>query len=303
MGIDVSVIIPVYNTEAYLDEAVRSVLNQEGVSVEVIAVDDGSTDGSAEVLLSFGDRIKLIRQANSGQGAARNKALGTAVGEFVYFMDSDDWIDKNALAACVNLCRKDRLDFVFFDADSFGTEYDSEASPWFNYRRSTPYSKPAEGCSVIKDMLSRGTYRCSVCMCLYRREFLLKHGLKFPEDIVHEDEFFSAAAFLNAERVEGIAKSFYHRRLRPESVMTRAFTRRNAEAYMKNLELVRELATSPERELAVKELSDTFVTSLMNNSWNLPLKWRLRIAREVLKHPAVLSPKPFAALLFKKLFR
>lgn len=303
MSVDVSVIIPVFNTEQYLAEAIESVLGQEDVCVEVIAVDDGSTDGSAEVLRSFGDRIKLISQENSGQGAARNRALQMAGGEYVYFMDSDDWIEKNTLAACVNLCRRDGLDFVFFDADSFGAEYIPEALPWFNYRRSEPYPEPAGGCAVMRDMLARGTYRCSVCMSLYRKDFIMKYGLKFPEGILHEDEVFSAAAFLNAERVEGIAESFYHRRLRPESVMTRAFTERNAEAYLKSLKLVQSLAVSPERKLAVRELSNTFLTSLMYNSWNLPLKWRLRIAWKIVRHPAVFSLKPFTALLFKKLLQ
>ena len=108
----VSVIIPVYNSRDYLAETIQSVLDQSPEAVEIIAVNDGSTDGSLEVLQSFGDRIRLVSQKNSGQGAARNRALAMASGDFVYFMDSDDWIDRNTLESCVARCLKDNLDFI-----------------------------------------------------------------------------------------------------------------------------------------------------------------------------------------------
>ena len=133
----VSIIIPVYNTRNYVAEALQSVLDQSLAYIEVIAVDDGSTDGSLEVLQSFGNRITVLSQKNSGQGAARNNALEIARGEFVYFMDSDDWISVDAMEKCVARCRKDNLDFVFFDAVSFGEGFDQASCPeWFDYHRS-----------------------------------------------------------------------------------------------------------------------------------------------------------------------
>ncbi|MGM9748202.1 MAG: glycosyltransferase family 2 protein, partial [Candidatus Cryptobacteroides sp.] len=169
---EVSVIIPVYNTQDYVAEAVRSVLDQSLGNVEVIAVDDGSTDGSLDVLKSFGDSIRIFSKPNSGQADARNAALEIATGEFVYFMDSDDWIGPDTLKKCVEKCREENLDFVFFDAVSFGADFDSASCPWFDYHRSSSYTAPADGCSVMLDMLSKGLYRCSVCMCLFRRDFI-----------------------------------------------------------------------------------------------------------------------------------
>lgn len=87
----VSVVMPVYNTERYVGEAIESVLAQADVSVELIVIDDGSTDGTREVLRSYGDRIKLVESdANSGIGAARNRGIAIARGEFLAFMDADD---------------------------------------------------------------------------------------------------------------------------------------------------------------------------------------------------------------------
>lgn len=299
----VSVIIPVYNSREYLAEAIQSVLDQSLESVEIIAVNDGSTDGSLDVLESFGDRIRIISQKNSGQGAARNRALALASGDFVYFMDSDDWIDRNTLESCVARCLKDNLDFVFFDAVSFGAEYDKTAS-WFDYHRAGSYPQVIQGCIAMKDMLGRGLYRCSVCMCLYRREFITKNGIYFPEGILHEDEFFSAAAYLKAGRIAGIAEEFYHRRLRGNSVMTRTFSERNAEGYLTTLKLCEELGDTIQEKDAVRLLTKSFVTSLMHNSWNLPLRYRTKIAWTIVtRYPHACTAKPYLALLFKKYLR
>ena len=299
----VSVIIPVYNSRDYLAETIQSVLDQSLEAVEIIAVNDGSTDGSLEVLQSFGDRIRLVSQKNSGQGAARNRALAMASGDFVYFMDSDDWIDRNTLESCVARCLKDNLDFVFFDAVSFGAEYDKTAS-WFDYHRAEPYTRVIQGRIAMEDMLKRGLYRCSVCMCLYRKDFITKNKISFPEGIVHEDEFFSAAAYLKADRIAGIPEEFYHRRLRVNSVMTRTFSERNAQGYLTTLKLCEGLGDTKEEKDTVRLLTKGFVISLMHNSWNMPLKYRTKIAWTIVtRYPHAFSAKPYLALLFKKYLR
>lgn len=87
----VSVVMPVYNGESYLAQAVESVLAQSYPSIELIAVDDGSSDGSAAILAGYSDRVEVIRQANAGVAAARNAGISRARGEFVAFLDQDDW--------------------------------------------------------------------------------------------------------------------------------------------------------------------------------------------------------------------
>ncbi len=299
---DVSVIIPVYNTEKYVADAINSVLDQSLDNVEVIVVDDGSTDGSLQVLKGFGNKIRLISKKNEGQGAARNDALRIANGEFVYFMDSDDLIERDTLKKCVDRCRRDNLDFVFFDAISFGDGVEIDSSQtWYDYHRAAYYQEVNDGCSVALDMLRRGIYRCSVCMSLFRRQFLIENGIEFPVGIIHEDEYFSAMAYANASRVCGIPEEFYRRRVRGNSVMTSSFSERNLEGYLKTLELMEPLSTTRQRKKLVRELSKAFVHSVMYNSWNLPLASRIRAARRIVaRYPYALKLRPFVSMLFKR---
>ncbi|MCE5230694.1 glycosyltransferase [bacterium] len=97
----VSVIIPVYNAAPLIARAIKSALNQELSPREVIVIDDGSTDGTADIVRSFGDRVRFISQANQGQGAARNAGLGIANGEFIAFLDADDYWAPGFLRKCV----------------------------------------------------------------------------------------------------------------------------------------------------------------------------------------------------------
>ena len=114
-AVDVSVIIPVYNMEQYLDETIQSVLNQELQNFEIILVNDGSTDSSAEICekyASIDSRIHFFDQENSGVSVARNMGLTYAKGEFVYFLDSDDSLDSAFLIGACRLAGKDNLDLV-----------------------------------------------------------------------------------------------------------------------------------------------------------------------------------------------
>ena len=119
----ISVIIPVYNTKEYLKECIDSILNQTIDLFEVIIVDDGSTDGSLELINQYAEshsNIRVISQKNCGLGAARNIGLKISKGEYIYFIDSDDILEKNALEYCYNLASKNKLDMLTFEADIFG---------------------------------------------------------------------------------------------------------------------------------------------------------------------------------------
>ena len=99
---DISVIVPVYNTESYLKKCIENIINQTFRNIEIILVDDGSTDTSAEILADYAlrdNRIIVIHQENQGLSAARNAGMRSAKGEYIMFVDSDDWID-------VNTCEK-----------------------------------------------------------------------------------------------------------------------------------------------------------------------------------------------------
>ena len=117
--IKTSVIIPVYNTEKYLCECLESVLNQSQKELEIIAVDDGSTDCSLDILHRYKklySNIQVYSQENKRQGVARNNGLQQAKGEYIYFLDSDDTIDPETLEDCYKYAKEKNLDIVLFDS-------------------------------------------------------------------------------------------------------------------------------------------------------------------------------------------
>ena len=114
---DVSVIVPVYNGEKYLKDCLNSILNQTLINIEIICVDDGSTDSSSEILKEFSfkdSRVKILSTENKGQGFARNLALKECNGEFIAFIDADDWINPKALELLSLKAKNNNLDMLFF---------------------------------------------------------------------------------------------------------------------------------------------------------------------------------------------
>lgn len=111
---DVSVVIPNYNGAAFLKKAIDSALNQNGVDVEVVVVDDGSTDSSREILENYGNRIKVFYQANKGAPAARNLGIAKSTADLIKFLDSDDVLGKDALQVELELTRNSPLRTIYF---------------------------------------------------------------------------------------------------------------------------------------------------------------------------------------------
>ena len=119
----VSVVLPIYNVAPYLDEAFQSVLSQSLTDIEVIAVNDGSTDNSQEVIERYASqdsRILALSQENQGLSGARNTALRHATGEYIYMMDSDDILSNpDAIRICYKYAKQNKAVFIFFDGDRF----------------------------------------------------------------------------------------------------------------------------------------------------------------------------------------
>ncbi|WP_298651187.1 glycosyltransferase [uncultured Proteiniphilum sp.] len=230
----VSVIIPVYNTEAYVEEAVRSIMNQTLRDIEIIIINDGSTDHSLSVIkkLAFEDnRIQYFSQVNKGQSVARNRGIGKAVGEYIYFMDSDDFLEEDALLHCYIKAEKDKLDFVLFNAAILNKDNNFTIS--FDYKQPVLNEEQVySGKSMLSTMLIQKSYRCSPCIHLIRLKLIELCHLRFYPGIIHEDELFSALLYMQAQRGGYINTTFFKRRLRAGSVMTKQYAMKNVDSYL-----------------------------------------------------------------------
>lgn len=216
----VSIIVPVYNVEQYLEDCLDSILQQSYQNIEVIVINDGSTDGSRERVIPYlaDKRINYIEQENKGLSGARNTGLKNATGKYIVFVDSDDYIEKNMLKEIVFLMNTHNLDLVRFNADSF-VDGLNETLKEGNY----DFSHRLEENKLYKEeslVLNRRTFSSSVCLYITTRELINNNQLLFYENVLHEDELFTTQVFLHTKRMMYKNAAYYHRRYRSNSIMT-----------------------------------------------------------------------------------
>lgn len=213
---EISVILPVFNSEEFIGKAIESVLAQTFEDFELIIVNDGSTDSSKEIIDSFSDeRIRIISQSNQGPGAARNNALKMAQGSYVMYLDSDDWFCPDALEVAYSEINKYDADFTFFKMINYDGERYYE-NDWFELKTLQVFENkvfnPRETPGSIFD-LSVG-----VCQKIYNRFFLERIDARFPEGIFFEDMPFFYYVFLKAERISIVNRHLYVRRKHTSSI-------------------------------------------------------------------------------------
>lgn len=222
----VSVIIPVYNVESYIRECLDSIINQTiGRKIEIIIVNDGSPDNSQEIIDEYASkdsRIVSIVQKNKGLSGARNTGLKYAKGKYVYFMDSDDYLELNALEKLYNLAEMENLDIICFEANSFfDRSYSGKLKKdSFNYKKNGTYTGVYKGIEIYNQLIKNEDFYASVCLKFFKRSFLKKHNITFKEGIIHEDECFSLFSIVKSDRVEILDNTFFNRRIRNDSIMT-----------------------------------------------------------------------------------
>lgn len=270
--IKVSVIIPVYNVEKYVEESVLSIMNQSLKEIEIIIINDGSTDNSLEIIhkLSTKDnRINVISTINNGQSIARNIGLYIAQGEYIYFFDSDDLLDVKTLEECYFECKTNDLDFLFFDANCFGDNLINE----INYKRSNKFRKKIyKGIDILNEQFKEKGFSASPCLSFIKRKYLINTNLSFYPRIIHEDALFTFILYLRAEKVSFIDKCYFHRRIRTDSIMTSPYKIKNALGY---LTVCKELLnyykfTQLKQE---KQIVKHYLSSLINSVYTSSLKY------------------------------
>lgn len=269
--VGISVLIPVYNVEAYIEECIRSILKNTFQDFEIICVDDGSSDDSLNILerLSKEDaRIKVVSQKNQGQSVARNKALELAEGKYVYFLDSDDKITENALGELYEKLEQDALDVLYFSGKSFYATAELEES-FGNFKnaylRETLYEGVYDGLELFALLREAKDYSMSPCIQIIRRELLNQNNIRFLEGIIHEDNHFSFLVIFYAKRAACVQNVYFLRRVREDSVMTTAKDHRNILGYFVCMNTLITYFTSHGFDPSYEAVIDGLLRGLKNN--------------------------------------
>lgn len=211
----VSVIMPVYNASEYLRQSMDCILNQTHENIELICVDDGSTDDSLDILNEYASndgRVKVFSQTNQGGGAARNFALTKITGEFLYFMDADDELEQDTFCKLIDVMQIHDLDFIIFSAINYAEDTgELFKSPYYSMEKLKEFG---EGKIFSCDDLGDLIFDISVTpWCkFYNAQFVLDSGARFLENsIFHDNQFFWEVLF-NAQRMTFIDGFYYMRR-------------------------------------------------------------------------------------------
>jgi len=236
----VSVIIPVYNTEKYLPACLESVLSQTLPDLEVICIDDASPDRCGQILDEYAGKDQRVRvfhlEENHRQGYGRNLGIQNATGDYLYFLDSDDMIEADALKELSEISDQKNLDAVFFDAQNHFESEDlrSVYTPAFEDRKGTYPDHPVEGKELFDLFMEQKEWTCYPQRIFWRRSFILEEGILNPVGSEHEDEYFAFAGILTAKRAMYIPKQYFILRIRPNSVMTSRILPKNFHGYLMN---------------------------------------------------------------------
>ncbi len=220
----VSIVIPVYNVEPYLRECVDSVICQTYKNLEIILVDDGSEDGSGAICDEYAmkdQRIHVIHQSNGGSSAARNCGLDASHGEFIYFMDSDDYIAAETIECLVEAINEDAYEFVFFEGvvvregeeeNEKHYEYDNMYSKKQSYTSHSAYQ-------LLYQQLINGEFCPCVWIMFFKRSFLTEHRIYFCPGIIDEDVLYSFLVYHKGNKAKFVPHVFYFHRKRMGSIM------------------------------------------------------------------------------------
>lgn len=233
----ISVIIPAYNVEEYVEQAIESVLSQTILPDEIIIINDGSTDNTAHVLERYENNslFKIFHTLNKGLGEARNRGLKESCSKYVYFFDSDDLLNSSFIEKIkLNIEQYSNPDLIFFSGQSFHDEkYKGNSSFFPTYDRGfNDYFK--DSYSLISTLMNQNSFYSSACLYISKKELWTSKNLKF-KSIVHEDEdvIFPLAAHSQSSVV--VKDVFFRRRIRNDSIMTTNKTKRNLNGFIESL--------------------------------------------------------------------
>lgn len=223
----ISIIVPVYNVKTYLTDCLDSILNQTSRFDEIILVNDGSSDGSGDICREYQSaypEIILIEQKNAGLSEARNNGMRRATGDYIVFVDSDDWVNERMCETIKSVIADCGVDVLYY-ASEIVKEIPIKVSGEEYTRDPETANTVMNGFDSLKKLFPV-YYQMSACMAAYRRSFLEGYRIDFIKDILYEDRFFSLRVITEAEKVMYITDKLYIRRFRESSIVTSPSSRR-----------------------------------------------------------------------------
>ncbi|MED4224252.1 glycosyltransferase [Neobacillus cucumis] len=234
----ISVILPVYNVEQYLEDCLNSLLAQTFKDFELIAVNDGSTDNSLSILSEYKSKFKyyeLISHENRGLSEARNSGLKHVDGKYIYFLDSDDYLLPNTFENLVKMAEEHSLDLIKFDANPFSeiqgnfkmSNYDTSNV----LNENTLYSKD----EYLKAVKRR--FMPPVWLYFIKSSIIMDNKLTFKKGILHEDELFTVQLLKHCNRIMYDSNKYFQRRYRANSIMTKSLGKNN-KSYDSKVEII-----------------------------------------------------------------
>ena len=278
--IKVSVIIPIYNVASYLEETFYSLINQSLKDIEIIAVNDGSTDSCEEIIKKYeqqDSRIISLYQSNQGQSVARNTGLSHATGKYIYMMDSDDVLNSpNALKKIYEYAEKHHADFVFFDGDTISEDGVMTHSSSYKRTYLLEENKKYDGHYLLNRMLDNKKHNCVVWLLMINHDLIKNSKLSFYPGIIHEDELFTTILTLSSNSIYCLRQSFVLHRIRKSSTMGQHYSKRNINCYLTVIdELLKFQDSDIIHKFARYTLSKVFYTGhIIPIKEKFPIFWR-----------------------------
>lgn len=216
-----SIIIPMYNIENYIEECLENLMNDNiEQSYEVLIINDGTKDSSREIAekcIQEKGNFKIIDKSNGGLSSARNKGIVEAKGEYLFFLDGDDFIDINEIMNMLIVAQKENLEILIANG-MYYYQHSQKTVRFTQGKKLSQFKEVTTGENMMTYMIENNCYKMEVWDKLYKREFILKNNLFFEDGLLHEDELFTPLALYNAKKVKYYGNIDYYYRQREESI-------------------------------------------------------------------------------------
>lgn len=254
----VSVIVPVYNIEKYVEGCIKSLISQTYNNLEIILVNDGSADNSLKICLDFSRidrRIKIVNKDNGGQSSARNAGIDAATGEYIMFVDGDDYIAVNTVEVLMKCINKYSSDIVQFDYVETNNEYKTQVA-----NEPTEFVLLNDMYKMFERLYNVGGSIASPCTKLYNKK--LFESIRFREGMIYEDEYLITYILQSAKTILYIDFKPYYYLIRPGSTINSVFSKKKLDIFVVNKDRKEQLYKLGFDELVIIQ-NNRFFTSLL----------------------------------------